>query len=52
MMFWRIGGKGSLNEWINDEGVCRTASAIPGLLKILNIFYTKASVSPVYRTFF
>ena len=23
-----------MNEWINDKGVCRTALATPGLLKI------------------
>ena len=30
MLFWRFGGKGSLNQWISDEGVCRTALATPG----------------------
>ena len=38
MMFWRFGGKGllteSLNESSNDEAVCRTAPATPGLLNI------------------
>ena len=37
MIFWRLGGKGSLthslNEWINYGGDCRTAPATPGLLK-------------------
>ena len=37
MMFWRFGGKGllnqRLNQWISDEGVCRTAPAIPDVLK-------------------
>ena len=27
----------SMNEWINDEGVCRTAPATRGLLNIYNI---------------
>ena len=32
---WIYGGKGSLNDQlINDEGVCRTAPATPGLLDI------------------
>ena len=42
MMLWISGGKGSLTHWINelikelinDEAVCRTAPATPGLLKI------------------
>ena len=38
MIFFWFGGKGSLtesmNEWINDEGDCRTAPATPGLLMI------------------
>ena len=37
MILWRSGGKGSLtdsvNQWINDEAVYRTAPATPGLLK-------------------
>ena len=36
MMFWRLVGKGSVNQWINEwmnhDGVCRTAPATPGLL--------------------
>ena len=32
MILWRSGGKGSLNELINDEAVYRTAPATPGLL--------------------
>ena len=36
MIFGRFGGKGSLNQWmnqsLNDKGVCRTAPATPGLL--------------------
>ena len=31
-VFWRFWTKRSLNEWINNEGVCRTALATPGLL--------------------
>ena len=35
---WISRGKGSrtwlINQWMNDEGVCRTAPATPGLLKI------------------
>ena len=38
MIFWRLGGKGSrtdlINQLINDKGVCRTAPATPGLLNI------------------
>ena len=26
-----------MNEWMNDKGVCRTALATPGLLKIYNV---------------
>ena len=33
MIFWRLGGKGSLNEWIKHEADCRTAPATLGLLK-------------------
>ena len=33
MILWRSGGKGWLNELINDEAVYRTAPATPGLLK-------------------
>ena len=33
IIFWRLGGKGSVTEWINDKCVCRTAPATPGLLK-------------------
>ena len=37
-VIWRFGGKGwvsqLMNEWMNDEGVCRTAPATPGLLNI------------------
>ena len=37
MILWRCGGKGwlnqSVNELINDEAVFRTAPATPGLLK-------------------
>ena len=36
MILWRSGGKGwltqSMNEWISDEAVYRTATATPGLL--------------------
>ena len=32
MMFWRLGGKGWLSQWINYKVVCRTAKATPGLL--------------------
>ena len=36
MMFWRLGGKGSLTDWLtqsmSDEGDCRRAPATPGLL--------------------
>ena len=30
MKFWRLGGKGWLTYWIDDEGDCRTAPATPG----------------------
>ena len=33
-MYWIYFHKSSLNVLINDEGVCRTAPATPGLLKI------------------
>ena len=33
MILWRSGGKGWLNESMNDVAVYRTAPAIPGLLK-------------------
>ena len=32
MMFWRSGGKGSLDQLMSDGGNCRTARATPGLL--------------------
>ena len=35
MMFWRLAGKGSLTEWMNqfdEKGVCRTATTSLGLL--------------------
>ena len=39
MMFWRLGGKGWLTDWLSqlmsNGGVCRTAPATPGLLKII-----------------
>ena len=34
MMLCRFGGKGSLNELINYNNVCRTAPDMLGLLKI------------------
>ena len=34
MILWRSGGKGSLNESVNDKAVYRTAPATPGLLNI------------------
>ena len=39
MILWRSGGKGSLtmNEWMSDEAVYRTAPATPGLLEISSI---------------
>ena len=33
IMFWRLEGKGSLGELMNDGGVCRTAPATLGLFK-------------------
>ena len=36
MISWSSRGKGSRSDWMNDEGVSRTAQATPGLLKILN----------------
>ena len=38
MMFWRFGGKGSVNHLISDEAVCRTAPSTPGLLIILYLY--------------
>ena len=38
MIFWRFGGKGLLTDWLNHEGVCRTAPATPGLLNMI-FFY-------------
>ena len=41
MMVWRFGGKGSINEWINEwmnnKCVCITTPATPGLLKIASL---------------
>ena len=34
MIFWWFGGKGWLTQSINNEAVCRTAPATPGLLTI------------------
>ena len=34
MILWRSGGKGSLNESVNDKAVYRTVPATPGLLKM------------------
>ena len=33
-MLRRSGGKGSVNQLINNKAFCRTAPAIPGLLTI------------------
>ena len=42
MISWRLGGKGwlthSLTQSINDEGVCRTAPATPGLLIRIQLY--------------
>ena len=42
MMFWKIGEKGWLTEWMNENDgiVCRTAVASLGLLKITKNIYT------------
>ena len=32
MMLWRSGGKGCMNELMNDKAIYRTAPATPGLL--------------------
>ena len=52
MMFWRLGGKGSLNEWMNYEGVCRTAPATPSLLNIFKKLYlpSRKSLGPAILT--
>ena len=34
IVFWIFWGKGWLDQWISDRGVCRTARATPGLLII------------------
>ena len=34
MMFWRLGGKGWLNQSMSAEGVCITALATLGLVNI------------------
>ena len=34
MIFWRVGGKDSLSDWMSDKADCRTAPATPGLLII------------------
>ena len=34
-MFWILGGKASVTNFMNSEGVLRTAQAIPGLLNNL-----------------
>ena len=33
-IFWRLGGKGWLSDWMSNEADCRTAPATPGLLKM------------------
>ena len=59
MIIWRSGGKGSLNElineWINDEAVYRTPPATPGLLIISSVlpssdrYTSQYTPSGVYR---
>ena len=42
--FWRFEGKDiSLNQLINEEGVCRTALATPGLLIISSLYWPSIS---------
>ena len=36
MIFWRLGGKGWVTEFMSNESDCRTALATPGLLNIVN----------------
>ena len=36
-----------INQSINDEGVCRTALAAPGLLNIHNVVCRTAPASPI-----
>ena len=44
MILWRFGGKGWLNESVNDKAVYRTAPATPGLLNRVNgRFHVKGS---------
>ena len=38
-VIWRSGGKGSLNQSMNDEAVYRTAPATPGLLNIFKALW-------------
>ena len=42
MISWRLGGKGWMNEWMNDlminKGYCRTAPGTPGLLIMVQLF--------------
>ena len=45
-MFWRSGGKGSLTQSVNYEGVCRTAPATPGLL-IIHMDQTTAPLQTI-----
>ena len=37
MMLWISGGKGSVTRSVNDEAVCRTAPATPGLLNTMTV---------------
>ena len=57
-----FGGKGSQTDSLNHEGVCRTALATPGLLKILRgtfweirhiqiQIYPQTSIEPKYGAF-
>ena len=51
MMLWRSGGKGWVNQLINDEAVYRTAPATPGLLNISNMVTSFQRLSLLGRCF-
>ena len=44
MIFWILGGKGWLPQWINDKAGCKTDPATPSLLKRTRNFQRKRVV--------
>ena len=43
-VFWRLGGKGSLDEWIKYVSVCKTTLATPDLIIMLSLSFLKLLV--------